>query len=140
MSVSLWGKEGSESLVKSFYCSEELRKDNLPRHSSKKHPGLKPKSKIITSPGQRSLSFAKPASVKNLPLNAVALAPTTSTIEATNTNTEPKGQVINEDDFQIEEDRDEFNARKRQKLDSTVHNEERALGYGGAENLGKKLD
>eukprot|EP00794_Sanderia_malayensis_P004949 gene4949-5598_t len=52
-----WGKDGSKSAVACFYCGEECRKDNLNRHTNRKHPGKIPKSKIISVPGQQKLGF-----------------------------------------------------------------------------------
>ena len=52
-----WGKDGSKSAVACFYCGEECRKDNLNRHTNRKHPGKIPKSTIISVPGQQKLGF-----------------------------------------------------------------------------------
>ena len=60
-----WGKHGSKSRVICLYCEEDCRKDNLKRHTSSKHKGQPPKSKLKSIGGQKNLTFFTPNSSQN---------------------------------------------------------------------------
>ena len=60
-----WGKDGSKGRVICLYREEECRKDNLKRHTSSKHKGQPPKSKLKSIGGQKKLKFFTPHSSQN---------------------------------------------------------------------------
>ncbi len=135
MSAPSWGKDGSKSLVKCFYCDEQLRKDNLPRHSSKKHPGMKPRSKIIIPAGQRSLFFPNAASNEVL-----SKTPTPADVEKN------ESLITETDDKEEKQEQQEhlnmsYLQRKRQRKEaSTSDNDDGAFGHYAAASINEKLD
>ena len=56
MSAKDWGKDNSKTVVVCKYCSKEMRKDNLGRHTAKQHPGKKEAFSHKNVKGQSSLS------------------------------------------------------------------------------------
>ena len=56
MSAKDWGKDTSKTYVVCKYCSKEMRKDNLGRHTVKQHPGKKEAFNHKNVKGQASLS------------------------------------------------------------------------------------